>query len=139
MGVVAVGVMDGNVGAHSLCHKLFPDEILQERGLLRPRQLDGQRGDELPRQAAVLGFLRFLHSVPKFFSVLPFRGSHWRQEHCLPGKPLFAGVVMLHPVVIVEHPGTAQIGRSCHGGAPRAPTDHLGLQMVNRHRSPCPF
>ena len=133
MGIVAVGVMDGNVGAHPLRHKLLPDEILQERGLLLPRELNGQRGDELPRQAAVLGFFRLLHGVPELLPVLPFQGCHWRQEHRLPDKPLFAGVVVLHPIVLVEHPGAAQIGGSGHSGAPRAPADHLRLQMIDRH------
>ena len=36
VGIVAVGVMDGNIGAHPLRHKLLPDELLQERNLLPP-------------------------------------------------------------------------------------------------------
>ena len=43
---------------------------------------------------------------------------------------------MLHPVILVEHPGTAQIGRSSHGGASCASADYFGLQMINRHCLP---
>ena len=34
MGIVAVGVVDGNVGAHPLRHELLPDKLLQECNLL---------------------------------------------------------------------------------------------------------
>ncbi|EEG92882.1 hypothetical protein ROSEINA2194_03315 [Roseburia inulinivorans DSM 16841] len=40
---------------------------------------------------------------------------------------------MLHPVILVEHPGTAQIGRSSYGGASSSTADYFGLQMINRH------
>ena len=36
MGIVAVGVVDGNVGAHPLRHELLPDKILQKLNLLLP-------------------------------------------------------------------------------------------------------
>ena len=34
MGIVAVGVVGGNVGAHPLRHELLPDKLLQECNLL---------------------------------------------------------------------------------------------------------
>ena len=73
------------------------------------------------------------------FPDLPLCGGGGWQKNLPPPKALFAGVVMLHPVILVEHPGTAQIGRSSHGRAPDSTTDHLGLQMINCHKSPCPF
>ena len=75
VGIVTIGVVDRNVGAHSFIHELLSDKLLQKLDLLLARQLDGQRGDKFPRQTAVLGFLRFLHGVPEFFPVLPFRGG----------------------------------------------------------------
>ena len=43
---------------------------------------------------------------------------------------------MLYSVVLIEHPGTAQIGRSSHSGASGSTADHFGLQMINRHCLP---
>ena len=64
VGIVAVGVVDGSVSAHSIRHKLLPDEFLQQRDLLLAVQLYGQGNDKFPCQPAVLGCLHFLHGVP---------------------------------------------------------------------------
>src|SRR5699024_2038828 len=81
----------------------------------------------------------FLHSVPQDFSILPLYGGGGWQKNLPPPKALFAGVVVLHPVILVAHPGTAQIGRSSYDGASGSTADYLSLQMINRHKSPCPF
>ena len=141
MGVVSgrIRVMDGSIGAHSVCHKLLLDEILQELNLFLPAQLYGQCRHKFTGKATVLCGFGFLHSVPQGFSILPLCGGGGWQKNLLPPKALFACVVVLHPVILVEHSGTAQIGRSSHGGASGSTADHLGLQMINRHKSPCPF
>ena len=133
VGIVAVGVMDGSIGAHSIGHKLLPDKRLQQLDLLLPAQLNGQGHDELTGKSAVLGRLNFLHGVPELFTISPFLWGIFRQKHLLPDKPLFSCVVMLNPVVIVIQTGTAQISGSSHGGASCASADHLRFQMINRH------
>ena len=133
MRIVTIGVMDGSISAHSIRHKLFSDELLQQLDLLLTAQLYGQGNHKLPRQPAVLGCLDFLHSVPELFSVLPFLWDVFRQENLLPDKPLLFCVVMLYPVVIVVEAGTAQISGGGHSGASCAPADHLHFQMINRH------
>ena len=141
MGIVSgrIWVMDGSIGAHSVCYKLLLDEILQELNLFLPAQFYGQRRHKFTGEAAVLCGFGFLHGVPQGFPILPFCGGGGWQKNLPPPKPLFTGIVMLHPVILVEHPGTAQIGRSRHGGAPSSTADYFGLQMINRHNSPCPF
>ena len=138
MGIVSgrIWVMDGSISAHSVCHKLLLDEILQKLDLFFPAQFYGQRRHKFTGQAAVLCFFVFLHSIPENAPILPFLWSIFGQKHLPPPKALFAGVVVLHPVVLVEHPGTAQIGRSSHGGASSSTADYLGLQMINRHCLP---
>ena len=89
VGIVTIGVVDRNVGAHSFIHELLSDKILQKLDLLLARQLDGQRGDKFPRQTAVLGFLRFLHGVPEFFPVLPFRGAMSGRNTACQARPCF--------------------------------------------------
>ena len=131
--------MDGSIGAHSVCHKLLLDEILQELDLFLPAQFYGQRRHKFTGKAAVLCGFGFLHSIPQGFPILPLCGGGGWQKNLPPSKSLFAGVVVLHSVILVEHPGTAQIGRSSHGGAPGSTADYLSLQMINRHNSPCPF
>ena len=64
MGVMTVCVMDGNIGAHALRHKLPSYEIGEEQDPFRFVQLYRQGDHELPRQSAVLRFLVFLHGVP---------------------------------------------------------------------------
>ena len=128
--------MDGSIGAHSVCHKLPLDEILQELDLFFPAQFYGQRRHKFTGKAAVLCGFGFLHSVPQGFPILPLYGGGGWQKNLPPPKALFACVVMLHPVVLIEHPGTAQIGRSSHGGAPSSTADYLGLQMINCHCLP---
>ena len=113
--------------------------ILQKLDLFLPAQLSGQRRHKFTGKATVLCGFGFLHSVPQGFSILPLCGGGGWQKNLPPPKALFAGVVMLHPVILVEHPRTAQIGRSSHSGAPGSTADYLGLQMINRHKSPCPF
>ena len=109
------------------------DEILQELDLFLPAQFYGQRRHKFTGEATVLCGFGFLHSVPQGFSILPLAwGGGW-QKNLPPPKPLFAGVVMLYPVILVEHPGTAQIGRSSHSGASGSTADYFGLQMINRH------
>ena len=141
MGIVSgrIWVVDGSISAHSVCHKLLLDEILQELDLFLPAQLYGQRRHKFTGEAAVLCGFGFLHSVPQGFPILPLCGGGGWQKNLPPPKALFAGVVVLHPVILVEHPGTAQIGRSSHSGASGSTADHFGLQMINRHKSPCPF
>ena len=138
MGIVSgrIWVMDGGIGAHSVCHKLLLDEILQKLDLFLPAQFYGQRRHKFTGEAAVLCDFGFLHGVPQGFPILPLCGGGGWQKNLPPPKALFACVVVLHPVVLVEHPGTAQIGRSSHGGAPGSTADHLGLQMINRHCLP---
>ena len=131
--------MDSSIGTHSVCHKLLRDEILQELNLFLPAQFYGQRRHKFTGKAAVLCGFGFLHSIPQGFSILPLCGGRGWQKNLPPSKSLFAGVVVLHSVILVEHLGTAQIGRSSHGGASGSTADHLGLQMINRHKSPCPF
>lgn len=138
MGIVSgrIWVMDGSIGAHSVCYKLLLDEILQELNLFLPAQFYGQRRHKFTGEAAVLCGFGFLHGVPQGFPILPFCGGGGWQKNLPPPKPLFTGIVMLHPVILVEHPGTAQIGRSRHGGAPSSTADYFGLQMINRHCLP---
>ena len=128
--------MDGSIGAHSVCHKLLLDEILQELDLFLPAQFYGQRRHKFTGETTVLCCFGFLHGVPQGFPILPLCGGRGWQKNLPPPKALFAGVVVLHPVVIVEHPGTAQIGRSSHSGASGSTADHLGLQMINCHCLP---
>lgn len=92
MGIVAVRVVDGSIGAHSIGHKLLPDKVLQQLDLLFPTQLYGQRHDELTGKPAVFCCLYFLHGVPELFSVLPFLWGIFRQKHLLPDKSLFFSV-----------------------------------------------
>ena len=132
VGILSVRVVDGSVGAHTLCHKLLLNIFLNKGNLRLPVKLSRQCCDELPRKAAVLGLFVFLHGVPELFSVLPFLRSVFRQKYLLPDKPLLFRVVVLYPVVIVIQTGAAHIGGSGHGGAPCAPADHLRLQMIDR-------
>ena len=62
--VVAVGVMDGHIGAHAVADELALDEPGQQVDPLRLPHLDGQCCHELPGQAAVLCLFIFLHGVP---------------------------------------------------------------------------
>ena len=133
MGIVAVRVVDGSIGTHSVRHKLFSDKFLQQLDLFFTVQLYWQSHNKLTSQSAVLGCLDFLHGVPELFSVLPFLWGVFRQKYPLPDKPLFSCVGMLNPVVIVVEVGTAQISGGGHGGAACAPADHLRFQMINRH------
>ena len=109
---------------------------MQELNLFLPAQFYGQRRHKFTGEAAVLCGFGFLHGVPQGFPILPFCGGGGWQKNLPPPKPLFTGIVMLHPVILVEHPGTAQIGRSRHGGAPSSTADYFGLQMINRHCLP---
>ncbi len=59
-----VRIVDSNVSAHSVSHKLLLDELLQQFNLHLPVKLSRQCNDELPRKTAVLGFLRFLYGIP---------------------------------------------------------------------------
>ena len=138
MGIVSGGiwVVDGSISAHSVCYKLLLDEILQELDLFLSAQFYGQRRHKFTGKATVLCGFGFLHSVPQDFSILPLCGGGGWQKNLPPPKALFAGVVVLHPVILVEHSGTAQIGRSSHGGASSSTADYLGLQMINRHCLP---
>ena len=138
MGIVSGGiwVVDGSISAHSVCYKLLLDEILQELDLFLSAQFYGQRRHKFTGKATVLCGFGFLHSVPQDFSILPLCGGGGWQKNLPPPKALFAGVVVLHPVILIEHPGTAQIGRSSHSGASGSTADHLGLQMINRHYLP---
>ena len=132
MGIVAVGVMDGNVGAHPSATNCSRTKSCRSAVCCSRESSMGNAATNSRARRLSLVF----PSPPRrsrVFPVLPFQGGHWRQEHRLPDKPLFAGVVVLHPIVLVEHPGAAQIGGSGHSGAPRAPADHLRLQMIDRH------
>ena len=77
-------------------------------------------------------FLCFLHSVPKYASVFPFGWSELRQKYFPPYKPFLSCIIMPYSVIVVQDIGTAQIGRSRHGGASRPTADYLAFQMVNR-------
>ena len=141
MGIVPgrIWVMDGSIGAHSVCHKLLLDEILQELDLFpgsvlwaAPPQIHGQA------RTVLCGFWFPPQLFHQDFDPATSVGGGW-QKNLPPPKALFAGVVVLHPVILVEHPGTAQIGRSSYGGASGSTADYLSLQMINRHKSPCPF
>ena len=46
-----------------------------------------------------------------------------------------ARVVVLHPVILVEHPGTAQIGRSSYGGASSSTADYFEMCIRDRTRT----
>ena len=53
MGVVAVGIMDGHIGAHAVADELALDEPGQQVDPLSLPHLDGQCRHEFPSQAAV--------------------------------------------------------------------------------------
>ena len=77
MGIVSgrMRVMDGSIGAHSVCHKLLLDEILQELDLFLSAQFYGQRRHKFTGEAAVLCGFGFLHGVPQGFPILPLCGG----------------------------------------------------------------
>ena len=127
VGIVAVRIVDTDIGAHSLHHKIGMDKISQQGNPLVPVQFNGERHNELTCKATVLCFLRFFHSVPEDFPVCPFCRCHIWQRNLLPDKPLFSSVVMLDAVVIIIHPGTTHIGCCCDSGTACSPTDNLCL------------
>ena len=64
VGIVAVGVVDGGIGAHAVADELGLDELSQQSYPLGLVHLDGQGDHEFPCEAAVLGLFVFLHGVP---------------------------------------------------------------------------
>ena len=62
--VVAVGVMDGHVGAHAISNKLTLNKLGQQVDPFRLPHLDGQSRHKFPGEAAVLCLFVFLHGVP---------------------------------------------------------------------------
>ena len=129
MGIVTgrVWIMNRHIRTHSIRYKGIRNKIRQQPFPLCFTQLNRQRNHKFTGQAAVLCFFVFLHSIPQYFSILPFCGSGNRQKNLLPHKALFAGIVMLYPVVLIEQLRTAQIGCSSHGRASGSTADHFCL------------
>ena len=109
VGIVAVRIVDTDIGAHPLCHKIGLNKICQQDNPLVPVQFDGERHHELTGKAAVLCFLGILHGVPKNFPICPFSRCHIRQKNLPPDKSPLPSVVMLNAIVIIVHPGTALV------------------------------
>lgn len=103
--------MDGSIGAHSVCNKLFLDKILQELDLFLPAQLYGQCRHKFTGEATVLCGFGFLHSVPQGFPILPLCGSGGWQKNLPPPKSLFACVVKQNSLRL-EQSGAAEIQAS---------------------------
>ena len=87
VGIVAICVVDGNVGAHPVRNEIILYKLTHKSDPLAFAQLHGQCHDELTGKLTVLGFLVGLDSVPERFPVLPCGGSHWRQKTCSQTSP----------------------------------------------------
>lgn len=75
----------------------------------------------------------FFHGVPENASILPFLGRIFRQKDLLPDQSFLAGVVMLHPVIIIEDFRTTQVSGSCNSASSCTTADYFCFQMIDCH------
>ena len=73
VGIVTVGIVNGDVGAHSVINKIFLNIIRQQFYPLRFVKLNRQGNDQFACESAVLRFLGSFNRVPQNAPAFPFR------------------------------------------------------------------
>ena len=125
VGIVTIGVMDSDIGAHPIGNKLTLDELRQQGLTLFPVKLHRQGDHKLPCQPAVFRLFGFFHGVPEYRSVLPLGRGVLRQKYALPDHPALAGVIVGNAVIVVVDLTAAHIGGSSHSGAACSTADYF--------------
>ena len=101
VGIVPVGVVDTDVGAHTVGYELRLHVVFDQPDVLLQRQLDGKSNDDLASKAADLCFLRFFHGVPQYRTVLPCGRRVSREKDALVFESAFVRILVRKTVIFV--------------------------------------
>ena len=123
---------------HAAIHELPLHEIARQLHTLGLAYLPGNRELHLPGKLGVFSLLQSLDLVPQGLAVLPALGrSLWRHDLRMHDAGLVAEVVVAFQPLVVQPRGRT-VGARGHGAGPVGAADHLGAEMVDRHRRlPC--
>src|SRR5699024_6966337 len=116
-------VMDGEVGAHPLVHKVVLD-IGQDKGkLLFSGKLAGEGRLNFAGKLAVPGFLDLLHTVPEGGAVCKLRRGMGGQHDFRMDNAAFPGVIVGLAVPFIRQLGSASVGGCGNSGTALAALD----------------
>ena len=115
MGVAGSLIVDGEVGAHSLVHKVVLHIGPDKGKLLFTGQFTGQSCFNLAGKLAVPGFLDLLHAVPEGGAVCKLWRGVGRQHDLRMDNAAFPGVVVGHSIPFICQLGSAAVS-SCGNG-----------------------
>ena len=123
-------VMDGEVGAHPLVHKVVLHIGTHKSELLFAGQFARQSCFDLAGKLAVPCFLDLLHAVPEGGAVCKFRRGVGGQHDLRMDNAAFPGVVMGQAVPFICQLGSASVGGCGNSGTALAALDDTDGNMA---------
>ena len=125
VGIVPVGIMDTDVGAHTVGDELRLHVVFDHPDILFKCKFNRQRHDDLTGKSADLCFLRFLYGVPQYRAVFPFRRRVSREKDALVFETAFAGIIVRETVIVIVDSGAARVGCRRNSGTAFSSCDRL--------------
>ena len=130
MGVAGSLIVDGEVGAHPLVHKVVLHIGPDKGKLLFSGQFAGQSCFDLAGKLAVPCFLDLLHAVPEDRTVCKFRRGVGRQHDLRMNNAAFPGVVVSHSIPFICQLGSAAVSSCGNSRTARAALDDTDGNMA---------
>ena len=122
---MTVGVVDTNVGAHTVRDELRLNVVFDQPDILFKCKFNRQCHDDLAGKAADLCFLRFFDGVPQYRAFLPFGRRVSREKDAFVFQPSFAGIIVRKTVIVVIDKRTTDICRRRNDGTAFSSCDRL--------------
>ena len=125
VGIVPVGVMDTDVGAHTVGDELRLHVVFNQLDILFKREFNRKRHDDLAGKAADLCFLRFFDGVPQYRAILPFGRRVCREKDALVFQSAFVRIIVRKTVIVVIDKSATDIRCRRDGGTSFSSCDRL--------------